>query len=189
MQRIKTISTYMCVFLNVMLIAFPIYLISRWFLLDWPLCKQLGLDIFLSRALITPEGIVNPSDLFFTTQMRSIGILTSLLCNITIWLWFYFARYVFENYKNGVVFSIENAKAYRKIGWLVFIDALICKPLSNMGDVLVATLSNPPGHRCITLDLDLGICLQYAFFGFLLIIISWVMIEGHRLQSEQELTI
>ena len=144
MQRIKTISTNMCTFLNVLIIAFPIYLISQWFLVDWPFCKQLGIDGFLFSSIITPEGTVHPSDLFFTTQMRFVGISTSLLCNITIWLWFYFARYVFENYKNGVVFSIENAKAYRRIGWLVFIDALIFKPLSHMGDVLVATLSNPP---------------------------------------------
>ncbi len=123
-----------------------------------------------------------------TSLAKWIGILTSLVCNLPIWLGLFLLRTVFKSYKHGHIFIFENAKAYQKLGWLFFLNALLFKPLSEMGMILVATLSNPPGHRCITLNFGTP-NLESIFCGVILIIISWVMIEGHRLQSEQELTI
>ena len=58
-----------------------------------------------------------------------------------------------------------------------------------MGMVWVATLSNPPGHRYISIGIDLNLSLEHIAFGALLILISWIMKEAYTLQSEQELTI
>lgn len=189
MQRIKTISTYMCFLLNILLITFPIYLILQWFLVDLPLSKQLGIDGFLFRPIITPEGAVHPSNIWFTSQTRMIAILTSIVCNIPTWIGFYLLRYVFKNYKDGHIFTLKNVKAYQKLGWLVFIDALLCKPLFGMGMVMVATLSNPPGHRYISIGIDLNLSLEHLCFGALFILISWIMKEAYTLKSEQEFTI
>ena len=188
MQRIKTISMYMCALLNILLIALPILTVTQWLLLDWAPFKKLVIEGVFFNPIQTYEGPVNVGTISLTGLTKSIGILTSVLCTVPTWLGLFFLRVAFNNYKQGQIFVFENAKAYQKLGWLFFLNALLIQPLAGLGMTLVATLSNPPGHRYITLTFGTP-NLETIFCGVILIIISWVMIEGHRLQSEQELTI
>lgn len=188
MNRIKTISTYMCAFLTILLIALPIFAVAQWLLLDWAPFKKLVLNGVFFKPIETPEGLVNIGNIPLTELAKSIGLLTSLLCTVPTWLGLFFLRAAFKNYIRGQIFVFENAKSYQKLGWLFFLSALLIQPLAGLGMTLVATLSNPPGHRYITLSFGTP-NLETIFCGIILIIISWVMLEGHRLQSEQELTI
>ena len=54
--------------------------------------------------------------------------------------------------------------------------------------ILMATLSNPPGHRYISLNFGTP-NLEVLFWGMLVIVISWIMAEGYKLQKDQDLTI
>jgi hypothetical protein len=188
MNRIKTISAYMCTFLNILLIALPILTILQWLLLDWVPFKKLVLDGFFCNPIQTHEGPVNIATIPLTILTKSIGVLTSVLCSVPAWLGLLFLRTAFTNYKNGRIFVYENAKAYQRIGWLFFMNALLFNFIFQLGMTFVATFSNPPGHRYISCSFGTP-NLESIFCGVILIIISWVMIEGHRLQSEQELTI
>lgn len=180
MQRIKTISTYMCAFLTVLLTALPIFAVTRWLLLDWTPFKKLALNGVFFKPIETPEGFVNITSVLLTGLAKSIGIFTSLIYCLPIWLGFFILRAVFINYQQGQIFVFENAKSYQKLGWLFFLSALLIQPLCGLGMTLAATLSNPPGHRYITLSFGAP-NLETIFCGIILIIISWVMIEGHRL--------
>ncbi len=188
MHRIKTISTYMCAFLNILLIALPIFAVAQWLLLDWAPFKKLVLNGVFFKPIETPEGLVNIGTLPLTGLTKSIGVLTSVACTVPTWLGLFFLRAAFRNYTQGQIFVFENAMSYQKLGWLFFLSALLIQPLGGLGMILVATLSNPPGHRYISLSFGTP-NLESIFCGVILIIISWVMIEGHRLQSEQELTV
>lgn len=188
MDRIKTISTYMCTFLNVLLISFPIFAVAQWLLLDWAPFKKLVVDGLILNPIKTHEGLMNIGTLPLTGLTKSIGVLTSVVCTTPTWLGLFFLRTAFRNYTRGQIFVYENAKAYQRIGWLFFMNALLFNFLFQLGMTFVATFSNPPGHRYISCSFGTP-NLEDIFCGIILIIISWVMIEGHRLQSEQELTI
>ncbi|MES2608578.1 MAG: DUF2975 domain-containing protein [Pseudomonadota bacterium] len=188
MQRIKTISTYMCTFLTVLLIVYPVLMILQWLLIDWTPFKKLVIEGVFFTPIETPEGIVNIGNIALSSLAKCIGILTSLICYMPIGLGLFLLRKVFTNYQRGQIFVFDNAKVYQKMGWLFFLNALVFKPLSGLGMIFAVTLSNPPGHRYITLSFGTP-NLESIFCGIILIIISWVMMEGHRLQSEQELTI
>ena len=188
MHRIKTVSTYMCAFLNILLIALPIFTVIQWLLLDWASFKQLVLNGMFFNLIETPDGGVNVANIALTTLTKSIAIATSLIGNIPTWFGLLLLRSVFKNYQRGDIFVLPNAQAYQKLGWLCFLSAVVFEPLSHCGMVLVATLSNPPGHRCISLYFGTP-NLESIFCGVVLIIISWIMIEAHALKSEQELTV
>ena len=54
--------------------------------------------------------------------------------------------------------------------------------------VLTATLSNPPGHRFISVSLGTP-NFEAIFLGLLLVVISLVMQEAQALQEENQLTV
>lgn len=96
---------------------------------------------------------------------------------------------VFKNYEKGQIFCLENAKCYRKLGFSFFawvISGLITQPLLS----LALTLANPPGEhlRMITLSFNGG-DFATLLVGGIVIIISWVMMEGHKLAEEQAHTV
>jgi hypothetical protein len=95
---------------------------------------------------------------------------------------------IFKNYQQGEIFSTANALHYKKLGWLFFLDALLIKSLSNTLLVLAVTLTNPPGHRWITISYGTP-NLKALFCGMLVIIISWVMLEASKLHDDQQFTI
>ncbi len=87
-----------------------------------------------------------------------------------------------------MIFSTTNAILYKKLGWLFFWDALLIHSLSHTLMVLAVTLTNPPGHRWISVQFGTP-NLEALFCGVLLIVISWVMHEASKLHDEQKFTI
>lgn len=188
MQRIKTISTNMCTFLSFLIIALPMYHLAQWVLLDWHPFNKLVIEGMFFYPIQLPKGIVNIGTLSLTSLAKTVGVFTTLVCDTPVLYGFLILRRAFKNYKQGLIFTSENAKTYQKLGWCFFLHALIFQPLYGLGNTLVCTMSNSIGERYISLSFGTP-NLESIFFGVILIIISWVMIEGHRLQSEQELTI
>jgi hypothetical protein len=189
MHHIQKVSTYFIWLFNLLLIVIPVLALSYWVLLDWEPFRYLTLQgLFSDNPIITPEGPVKLSHLKLTPLSLSIGILGSLLYSLPIFLGVLVLKHLFQNYKKGVIFSPKNVKNYKYLGWILFLDALFVKPIGNMLLILAATLSNAPGHRYISISFGTP-SLESIFYGLLIIVISWIMAEGYKLQEEQNLTI
>lgn len=94
---------------------------------------------------------------------------------------------LFRLYERGIVFSAENVKLYRRlgfviIGWVVAIFVHI--PLSS----IIETMNNAPGERNITLGFEIVDSFT-ILVGMVVIVISWVMDEGRQLEDEQSLIV
>ena len=94
---------------------------------------------------------------------------------------------LFRNYENGEIFSSENAVCYQKIGYCLFywvVGGII------YGGVISVILSfnNPPGERILRLSF-VGMDFLTIVLGFLVLIIAWVMKEGHKIADENSHTI
>lgn len=175
MRQIEKMSTFVIIILNILLILIPLQLI----LTECTIFKNFS--PFLTK-IETPEGLIILDHLSFLPRTlccfgKMIGVLP-LFVGIMLLL------KLFKNYKKGEIFSLQNIKLYRYLGWLFFLDGLITKPLSNLVMVAGATLSNPPGHRYITVAFG-TLNLEGLFYGLLVLIISWIMAEGYRLQEDQ----
>ncbi|HUX80632.1 MAG TPA: DUF2975 domain-containing protein [Alphaproteobacteria bacterium] len=188
MHSIQKVSAYLIWIFNILLIAIPFWIITIWVLIEWTPFKTLLAQGFISKPIETPEGIVNLANLKFTTLSWSIGLASALIGFIPIFLGIFVLKHLFLNYQKGNIFSLKNAQQYKYLGWLFFLDGMLVKPLCNMLQILSATLSNPPGHRYLSLNFGTP-NLEVLFCGLLIIVISWVMAEGYKLQEDQSLTI
>ena len=188
MQRIQKVSTYLIWVFNFLLIAYPLFIISQSFLIDWELFKNLVREGLIFTPIATPEGAINLANVAFTPFTKMIWLASNLIGFAPLFLGLLILKTLFTNYKMGIIFSLQNAEKYKYIGGLFLIDAFLTGPLSQMLNVLAVTLSNPPGHRYISLSFGTP-NVEAIFCGILILCISWIMTEGYKLQEEQSLTI
>ncbi|MEB3701946.1 DUF2975 domain-containing protein [Candidatus Bealeia paramacronuclearis] len=191
MERIQKTSHYLLAVFNILLIALPLWNLTQWIFIETKtidIPDALNFFGMLEQTVKTPEGIVNLSQIERTSSLKIMGVMTGFFGVLPFFLGVLVLKSLFKNYQRGEIFSLQNAKHYRQLGWLFFLDALLVQPLSGMLLVLLATLSNAPGHRYISIHFGTP-NLEALFCGLLVIVISWVMIEGYRLSENDKFTI
>lgn len=188
MIRIQKVSSYLLIIFNILLVALPLFILGLWLFMETaPLKEAIAHGVFFD-SVRTPEGMVNLSMVNWDPLTKFIGFMGSLVGVLPILLGLFVLKTVFQNYKKGEIFNIFNARHYKYLGWLFFLDAIIAKPLSGMLMVLAVTLTHPPGHHWIQIGYGTP-SLEALFCGVLVIVISWVMVEGYKLQEEQKFVI
>ena len=171
-----------------MMIALPVYIIFQWIFIDIIATVQ---NLFLpcsTSSVVVYNDIVHLNQVAWTPLSRLIGCSAQLIEFIPCIGIIYYLSNVFHSYEIGEIFTMKNAQCYYRIGILLFFDALLAKPISGGLWVLAATLSNPVGHRCIRISIGTP-NIMALLMGLLVIFISWVMIEGSKIQDEQQLII
>lgn len=179
MPQIEKMSTFVLIILKFLLALIPLQLI----LTASGLLKNL--DVF-SYPIITPEGLVFLNQLPLLS--RTVCCLGKMIGVLPLFIGIIILLKLFKNYKQGEIFSLQNIKWYRYLGWLFFLDGFITQPLNNLLMIGGATLLNPPGHRYISLTFG-TFNLEALFCGLLVLVISWIMAEGYRLQEDQKLIV
>jgi Protein of unknown function (DUF2975) len=187
-DKIQRVSRYLLVIFNTLLVILPVFVIIQWLFIDTDTIKNLVDQGLLQKPISTPEGYVNLSTIHWSFLAKIMGLLAQSVGLLPLFLSLFVLKSIFLNYQKGEIFSTINASQYRYLGWLFFLDALIAQPLSNLLMVLAVTLTNPPGHRYITLSFGTP-NIEALFCGMLLIVISWIMLEASKLHDEQKFTI
>ena len=124
----------------------------------------------------------------WTLPLKGLGFLSEIIGLAPFLLSLLLLKSIFRNYYYGEIFSASSARKYRKLGLLTLLDALFIKPFSNMLLVFAATLTQPPGHRYITIMYNMD-NFEALFLGVLIVVVSWVMLEASKVYDEQKLTI
>lgn len=174
MNKIKVVSFYVARLIDFMIIALPVYIILRW--------------IFTDAALLLPYEIMTLDQITWTPLSQMIASSAQLIEIAPFLGILYFLSQVFHRYEIGQIFTIINAQCYYRIGTLLFFDALLAQPISGCLWVLAVTLSNPVGKRCMSFTIGTP-NIMALLMGLLVVFISWVMIEGSKIQDEQQLII
>ena len=117
-----------------------------------------------------------------------LGFTADIISFSPIFISTFILRAIFKNYQKGEVFSVRNAILYRRLGVVFLLEGLLTKSLSETVMGLAITLNNPPGHRYLTVSFGTQ-NLTILFYGIIVIIISWVMLEASRLHDEQKFII
>ena len=188
MNHIQKASSILLVVFNCLLVATPCGIALLWLCIEAGWVKELLSQGILMKTVSTPEGLVNLSQVKWTFLSKSISCLGHSLGLLPLFLGFLLLKSVFKNYQIGNIFSVANAKNYGKLGLLLFLDALLTTPLSQMLMTLGVTISNPPGHRFVSLSFG-TLNLEILFCGALVMVISWVMMEGSRINEDNRLTV
>lgn len=190
MNNIQKASSYLSLFLKFLIIFLPIYTVIQWIFIHVDLHTNPLLGFFgcIQNSVETPEGLVTLSRVQWNSLLKFMGFSADLLGKLPFLISLYYLIQIFQNYKTNKIFTYQNAQLYRKLGFIYLIDALIIKSLSNTLLVFAVTMTNPPGHRYISVSFGTP-NLASLFYGSLVIIISWVMLEAFKMQEEQELIV
>ncbi len=188
MDRIQKVSSYLLIVFNLLLIALPLFILTLWLLIDYgPIKEAIEHGVFF-EPVHAPRGVVNLAMLPWDPLTKFIGLMGSLLGALPILLGLIILKSIFRNYRKGEIFNITNARQYKYLGYLFFLDGLITTPLSSMLKVLAVTLTYPTGPRSIVIGFGTP-TFESIFCGVLVIVISWVMVEGYKLQEDQKFTV
>ena len=183
MNRIAKISLIFRILFQVMLIALPLFTVISWIMLP----DQVGLGInhnMISYSPI-PEGL--QIEYLITPGVKVLGFLISMLTVSTGMFIFYQLVRLFKNYENEKIFSLKNVRLIRNVGYALIIWQVLV-PISKALLSVILTWDNGPGHRMLETSLS-STNIAVIIIAFIVILISWVMAEGHKLQEEQEYTV
>ena len=183
MHKIKRVSFIFRIIFQILFIAMPISLAIGWFNAPDALVLVGG---FINFDAI-PHAYATKILHTLSTSEKLTGFLVSAVPMMVYLFIVYSLIKLFRLYEQGVIFSIEIVQHIRNIGYALLADQII-SPFYQFAMGIVLTIHNPPGHGFIGITLDqnnLGILLT----ALLVILISWIMTEGCKLNEEQQLTV
>lgn len=191
MNKIQKTSRYIGHLLNIMLMLIPIFILAQWFLLSFNDPNNFGIvNTILSYAkgIQTPSGYVSLQNITWTPSSLLIGVISDFIQIIPFTIGICILKKIFKAYQAGNIFTLTNAIAYKKLGFLFLADAFIASPLGESLMLLATTLNNGVGHRILSIGFGTP-NLSQIFYGTIVIMVSWVMQEACKINAEQELTI
>lgn len=183
MDKIKRISLFFRVLFQVVFVALPIFLIIAWIKFSGTLViigGTINLNYIPAAYTNSILHALSGSEKLLALCLSSIPMLIQLYI-------LYSLINLFKLYEKGEIFSINNVRYIRNIGYAVLITQII-DPIYQGAMGFVLTRYNPPGHRFAAITLDqtnIGVVL----IALMVILISWIMAEGCKLREEQQLTI
>lgn len=173
-QQVQRVSRAYVVFFDVLLAVIPIVV-----LVYWAFFNQL------------PEGFhaelpVQPGQVLSLTQ-KIFGGLVSLLPLSVVIYGLVTLKALFRLYAKGIMFSIENVKYFRRLGYAL-IAWVMANTLYTPLISLVVSSTSPHGERVLVAQFGITDLLTFLIGGIILVI-SWVMNEGRKLEDEQAFTV
>lgn len=178
MEKIKSISR-----------KFRILFISAFFLVPtlniavWAIYDRLPPEVTVT---LLPHSL-DLSHININTTTKILACFVSMLQVLVILYALSQLIKLFKNYELGNIFSFLNVTYYRKLGYSFF-AWVICSKVVDALISIVLTYQNPVGQRQLVIRFGSPDLLALAVGG-LIIVIAWIMNEGHKLNEDQSLTI
>jgi len=187
LDPVPVMSRRMVILLNSLLVAIPLLNLILWSLVGTHFFTVIS-DLWVSTGyqpleISTLEGMISPADITWTVVSRCMMLLSKTIQLTPMLIGLFILRLIFKNYKKEIIFSVQNAQYYRWIGGLLLIDTMCAKPLSHLFSSIAAG-----AHGSGNL-IALGFSVTESFVAVLVLVISQVMLEGSRLDEENQLTV
>lgn len=139
----------------------------------------------LPKGLLTDLPVAPTQDLSFLAL--AVAFLASLLPIGLAVYGLVTLRALFKLYEKAIIFSAQNVRYFRRLGYL-FIAWVVANALFTPLISIVITYANPPGERSVVAELGFS-DISIIVIGGIILLISWVMDEGRKLEDEQAHTV
>lgn len=177
LPRIQKVSGKFYFFFSMLIVVLPLYHIVFWMFIN-------HLPETLINVNIAPTRLA-PHEL--SPELRIIGFLASLLPLAAKLYGIINLRRIFAFYKQGIIFSYEQVECFRKSGMALILWMAAGIVYDSVAGVLF-TWGNPPGQRILRVGFG-SVDITALMVGLIVLVISWVMEEGRKLDEERSLTI
>jgi hypothetical protein len=195
MQPIQRVSRYFRLFIQIIFLFLPLMEIAYWITNGHFIPSPIGVgyadgtppfDLWKSIDFqMIPPNLPELASL--KPHVKFLGFLINLIPLFFCMMVLYFLIGLFKLYEQMQIFSEKNVSYIRKIGWTILISQMV-NPFYQALMTFTLTFNNPVGQRFVALNFSSG-HLTAIFTGLLLILISWIMDEGRKLQEEQKYTV
>lgn len=171
MNKVQTLSKPLLFIFRLIYVCIPIVNVVYWVSISESMFNQLTLMTMpLDVVVLTPQSRIYAC------------LVTALPMGLLAYIFYQLAS-IFKNYSSNIVFCLENAKRYKKIGislfWLAAANFVADGVLSYI-------LSYRPVENGFW-SIGIGIGQVYPLlFGSAIYIISFIMEEAHYLEQDQK---
>lgn len=183
MNKIKKTSLFFRVLFQILFAVLPVLLMVAWVQSAGTFEMVAGVINLNYVPTAYVGNILHPLSISEKMLALVAGCLPLL---VQLYILFSLIR-LFKLYEQGVIFSIDNVRYIRNIGYALIVTQIMNALYQGlMGFIL--TWHNPPGHRFSSITLDhtnIGVILV----ALMVILISWIMLEGCKIREEQQLTV
>lgn len=189
MKNIKRVSLFFRIIFQTLLVGLPTLLVIAWFTDPSSLVLLHGLiNLSFIPQNYMPSAYHGSAIMHvFNLPERIIGLCIGAIPTAIEMYFLYSLVCLFKLYEKGEIFSAKNVQYIRASAYALLLVQII-NPIYESIMGIFLTWRNPPGHHFFAITVDqtnLGlICL-----AILILLISWVMAEGARLNEEQQLTV
>lgn len=190
MSRIQTISTYFFYLFSGLLILSPLATIFLWlFVNDLPhdlLSPYLECAIFMKSPGAKAFNVLDKLPLVFEHRLVALGGV--LFSQLPLYLGYCVLRRLFSLYRVGTIFGASTVLCYRRLGYLMIAASAFFVPIGEGISMMALSLSNPPGSRVFGIGFGTP-GLEMILMGIMIIVISWIMDEGRKIEEERSYTV
>lgn len=145
---------------------------------------------YMPDSFLTPDGFLAglpaTADQDLSLLFLAFGFLISLIPVTVATYGMLTLSRLFRLYENAIVFTRDNVRLIRKLGYVI-IAWVAANQLFTPLISAVITHGNP-GLPTITVSLNIS-DLSTLIMGSIVVLISWVMDEGRKLENEQMHTV
>ncbi len=180
-QKIREMSRILKILFMIAACSLPVLNAGYWITSGYPFLPGWA----VSGPFPHFEGIVPLSEM--SGLIKFLGFLVTLIPTSFNVFAFVLLSKLFRTFENLEFFSKSSVQCLRKMGYCILLNQLIypvfCALIS-----FTLTMSNPPGSRMISISLGTP-QFSLLIIGSIIILISWIMDEGRKMQEEQAATV
>jgi Protein of unknown function (DUF2975) len=190
-EKIQRVSSILWKLLWVPLLGYPLFVCLAWLFPETEFVKSFSHVIAFYAP---PSGdfhgnpVIRLDPALLSVGARGIGFAGSILDTLFVCAAAILGLKLLRLYQKGIIFSEENTRFMSGIGWCVLLYGVVGGLFVRALWGVASTFDNPIGQRFLTLSLSEG-DFKLIFAGVFILLITWVMREGVKLQQEQELTV
>ena len=177
MYRIKNVSRILKWLFILSMLIVPMMYLCFW-VFDFHLFDDLS---------VVPAFPTQSLHQTMTMPIRVVGAIVSCIPLAFFMVKTLFLVKLFNLYQKGIIFSFENVRNIRRVGWTMLLWEIV-KPFYQVLLTFVISSNNPPGHRFVAISLN-NVDISTTIIAVIIIVVSWIMREGVRLEQQQRLTV
>ncbi|QIR06405.1 DUF2975 domain-containing protein [Salinivibrio costicola] len=179
MQKIKRYSHTIRLALQLLTFLLPIGVIYYWATVktDLDFITKIGITQFSNTISVYTH-------LDLSTKTRILAMASSIIPLSVLLYGIQTLVKLFRSYEKGIIFSVETANAYHKLGCSFLLWILVDFVYDGLISVIIS-FNNPAGERIISFSFG-AINLMAILCGFIILTIGWVMREAQYISEESK---
>ena len=183
MDKIRRVSCFFRYFFIIIMFSLPVTLAVFW------LTSPLHIATTLAQYGLVVDYI--PQNLVLALPLPESARWWGLVINVVPLLIHMYILYMltalFGLFSRGCFFLVENVNCIRRVGMALFVGQLV-NPFYQAALTTALTWHNGPGLRWVGVvwtGADLGV----LFIAMIIVLTSWIIAEGVKLEEEQRYTV